>query len=64
MIMPDLNWLEWIGVVSLAIHGTLGACLTFIWLIAGLVDYTDFRKALTGYYWEKLKRKNPRVGGQ
>ena len=57
-----MTWLAWIGVISLVTHGTLGAVFTFLWLLDKVISYTDFRKALLGYWAERLKRENPRHG--
>ena len=55
--------LAWVGVASLIIHGGLGAALTALWLLDKIISYTDFRKALLGYWVERLKRENPRHRG-
>ena len=58
-----MTWLEWIGVISLVIHGSLGALVTILGLVDRLVSGTEFAKALTSYWGAQLRKKHPRILG-
>jgi len=53
-----MTWLEWIGAATLVIFTPLGAGLAFCLGLEMWVRCRDLRKAVLGYYWDKLKRES------
>lgn len=52
-----MTWLEWVGAASIAIFVPLGMAVVFVLFIQWWVERKDVRKAVLGYYYEKLKRE-------
>lgn len=50
-----MNWLEWIGVFSIAMFGVIGAAMVVMLFAEWWVSRAHLRKAIFGYYANKLK---------
>jgi len=52
-----MTWLEWVGAVSMVCLMPLGFLVVFMYFLEAWANQKHIRKAVLGYYYEKLKRE-------